>query len=245
MSWLIEFRKTLADFGLEGFNKYYGSYRGFIVSNDDPLHYGRVTLKVPQVWGSESYDYWAWPKGQFCGDGMGLYAIPDEGNMVWVSFENGNPKFPIWEYGHFSAKNNRIAKAKTPKQKIFQTKNGMALLFDEEKNIIQLYHSDKRVVEISKKGVSLGSENGSGYSALLGEETETVLTQISEVLNTIDIELKKLSATQATASSSSGVLAPLAAGYTALATGLSLINADIGKIKTGITKIKSKLVTLD
>jgi hypothetical protein len=41
-------------------NKYFGLYRGIVVNNDDPEKRSRVTLRIPQVLGTNVTD-WAWP----------------------------------------------------------------------------------------------------------------------------------------------------------------------------------------
>lgn len=82
MSWMMEFKNMLSQFGLEAFNKYYGCYRGFIADNVDPQSLGRLKLKVPQVYGEEVMDYWAFSKGMPVGKQIGMYAIPNIGDMV-------------------------------------------------------------------------------------------------------------------------------------------------------------------
>lgn len=98
--------------GLEKFGKYYSSYRGFVVENEDPEGFGRLKLVIPQVTGKSALDYWAWPKGNFSGENYGSQVIPSKGDMVWVEFEMGNPRVPIWDYGHFSFKED----GKTPQK---------------------------------------------------------------------------------------------------------------------------------
>jgi hypothetical protein len=239
MSWIIELRRTLSEHGLEFFNKYYGVYRGFVVDNNDPDNLGRVTLKVPTIWGLKSYDYWAWSRGQYA------YVIPEVGDMVWVSFENGNSKYPIWEYAHWNNERKIPEVAKTIKQKVFQVPNGMRIVFDEESNFIQVFHSDKRVFEINEEGISLGSTKASKFHALLGEETEECMEKLREDLSGLIKALNTYSTAQVTATASSGILAPLSAGYTSLITELIPTIASLEVLKEKIKGIKSSIITLD
>ncbi|MDQ0840882.1 phage baseplate assembly protein V [Streptomyces sp. V1I6] len=76
-------------------NRFLGKFRGRVVSNDDPLKIGRVTVQVPDVLGNET-STWALPCLPFTGPGSGQYVVPASGAGVWVEFEQGDPSYPIW-----------------------------------------------------------------------------------------------------------------------------------------------------
>ncbi|WP_151769747.1 phage baseplate assembly protein V [Streptomyces abyssomicinicus] len=76
-------------------NRYLGKFRGRVVSNDDPLRIGRITVEVPDVLGSEP-STWALPCLPFTGTRAGHFAVPQEGAGVWVEFEQGDPSYPVW-----------------------------------------------------------------------------------------------------------------------------------------------------
>lgn len=88
-------------FGLEQIGRYYSTYRGFVQDNKDPLNLGRVRLQVPEITGTDTYTYWAVPKGVFSGTGFGTQLIPPIGELVWVEFERGHPDVPIYSHGYF------------------------------------------------------------------------------------------------------------------------------------------------
>lgn len=69
-------------------NRFLGKFRGRVVSNDDPLRIGRVTVKVPDVLGDET-STWAMPCLPFTGPQSGQYVVPAAGAGVWVEFEQG------------------------------------------------------------------------------------------------------------------------------------------------------------
>ena len=68
-----------------------GLYRALVRSAADPLGRGRLEVEVPQLLGSTAP--WAvpcWPAGSVNG------AIPPEGTVVWVAFEEGDVMRPVW-----------------------------------------------------------------------------------------------------------------------------------------------------
>jgi hypothetical protein len=79
-------------------DKYFGKYRGFVQHNDDPQQRGRLRLEVPEVLQDNITD-WANPCFPYAGNDVGVMFIPEEGDMVWVEFEGGDPNKPIWVGG--------------------------------------------------------------------------------------------------------------------------------------------------
>jgi Type VI secretion system/phage-baseplate injector OB domain len=76
--------------------RYFGKYRGSVVTNVDPVGQGRLLVRVPDVVGVGTTS-WAMPCVPVAGPGMGTYIVPPPvGAGVWVEFEQGNPRFPIW-----------------------------------------------------------------------------------------------------------------------------------------------------
>ncbi|MGO9443391.1 MAG: phage baseplate assembly protein V [Thiobacillaceae bacterium] len=76
-------------------NRYYGKYRGTVVSNLDPEGLGRVQAIVPDVQGLIPMSY-AMPCLPAAGKGTGAYFLPEIGSGVWIEFEQGDPDYPIW-----------------------------------------------------------------------------------------------------------------------------------------------------
>jgi len=75
--------------------KYFGKYRGMVLNNIDPMQEGRLQVQVPDVAGLAPTS-WAMPCVPLAGINMGILALPMIGAGVWVEFEHGNPRFPIW-----------------------------------------------------------------------------------------------------------------------------------------------------
>jgi hypothetical protein len=89
--------------GLEYIGRYYGAYRGVVFSNEDPEGLGRVQVVVPQVGGNEVLGNWCDPMFQGCGDGEGEFNPPEKFARIWVMFEHGDVRFPIYPGGFWAA----------------------------------------------------------------------------------------------------------------------------------------------
>ncbi len=87
------------------------TYAGTVENNEDPLKLGRLKVRVPHVFGSDSTGSgyipvndlpWALPAGMPAGGSNasgGFSQIPAVGDCVWVRFLDGEPEKPIWEWG--------------------------------------------------------------------------------------------------------------------------------------------------
>jgi hypothetical protein len=71
--------------------KYFGKYRGIVTENDDPLKMGRVKAQCPKVFGRQGETDWALP----CLP-PGFKKIPEIGDFIWLEFEDGDARYPIW-----------------------------------------------------------------------------------------------------------------------------------------------------
>ena len=75
--------------------KFFGKYRGMVVSGLDPEGRGRILAQVPDVLGL-GISTWAMPCLPFAGLQMGMYVVPPPNAGVWIEFEKGDPDYPIW-----------------------------------------------------------------------------------------------------------------------------------------------------
>jgi hypothetical protein len=78
-----------------GLRRFYGKYRGSVLSTVDPLGKGRLLVSVPDVFGLLPSS-WAMPCVPVAGLQSGMLPVPPPGAGVWVEFEQGNPDHPIW-----------------------------------------------------------------------------------------------------------------------------------------------------
>jgi len=75
--------------------KYYGIYRGTVLSNVDPLMQGRITVEVPDV-GGVTPSTFVNPCVPLAGKQEGTFMVPQIGASVWIQFEAGDPDKPVW-----------------------------------------------------------------------------------------------------------------------------------------------------
>ena len=85
-----------------GAQKFYGKYRGMVISNIDPMQQGRLMVQVPDV-GGLIPGTWAMPCVPIAGIQNGMFALPIPGSGVWIEFEQGDPDYPIWVGGFWGS----------------------------------------------------------------------------------------------------------------------------------------------
>ncbi|HEV2517984.1 MAG TPA: phage baseplate assembly protein V [Devosia sp.] len=73
----------------------YGKYRGTVTNNVDPKLMGRIQASVPDVAGFIPGS-WAMPCLPVAGINNGVFTVPTMGSGVWIEFERGDPRYPIW-----------------------------------------------------------------------------------------------------------------------------------------------------
>lgn len=130
--------------GQEEFGKLYGVYAGQVADNQDPEHLFRLKVKLPEVFGTATSD-WALPRGVFSGNQYGFYALPQPKDNVWVTFRNGDARYPLWEYG-------AVAKGHKPSEAqgtalVLQSKNGNKIIIQED-GTIRLSNGDYTLKEL-------------------------------------------------------------------------------------------------
>lgn len=111
--------------------KFYGNYRGIVRSNSDPSKNGQVQVQVyPMFEGvTTSALPWAIPADPSMGSSSN---IPTVGTWVWVFFEEGDWRYPVY-WAAAPAKGDIPADAATnyPNRKIYKTPNGIEVLMDD------------------------------------------------------------------------------------------------------------------
>ena len=81
-------------------------YRGIVISVDDPMKLGRAKIRVPSIHGTnrnnsnfvpDSVLPWATPAvWANAGNDMGEFNPPTPGNRVFLTFEAGDSRYPIY-----------------------------------------------------------------------------------------------------------------------------------------------------
>lgn len=236
-------------------NKFYGSFRGLVGDNQDPDFLGRVKVIVPALYGTDILDTWAWPKGMFAGKNAGFFAIPSVNDGIWVTFENGDARYPIWEYGWFgendvpeAAKNN----GNKPTNQLWQSYSGHMLEFDDKQGSEQVRITSKfgDKIVLNDKGISFvadkisaGGLDGSPEKAVKGDKLKTLLdNQFTALSSACDI-LVAFASTQA-AICAAVPLSPLAGGFTVLGTGITTVKTSLETLAQTLETILSEVNTL-
>lgn len=80
--------------------KYYGKYRGYVADVNDPLKKGRIRVECPAITGGLTE--WCLPCIPVSYDNGGDFHFPKVGEVVFIEFEDGDRKYPIYTGGYFS-----------------------------------------------------------------------------------------------------------------------------------------------
>lgn len=89
--------EIIQKYGVEYIGRFYSSYRGIVIENQDPNNMGMVEVMVPSI--HDGMRVWARPKAMPGGLKYGLkWITPRVGEVIWVEFEMGNPTRAIWSY---------------------------------------------------------------------------------------------------------------------------------------------------
>lgn len=152
------FIERLIHHGLEVFGKYYSSYRGYVIDNEDPEGMGRIKVQVPVISKDKTIPVWAWPKHNFAGSNYGMQLLPVKGDIVWVEFEMGNVTSPMWHHGHY-ARGEKPMEFATAQVYGFKTPKGQIVIIDDRDGVEKvIVNSIEQMVFDSKKVILGGKE---------------------------------------------------------------------------------------
>lgn len=127
-------------------SRYYGKYRGKVVSNSDPESRGRLRVSCPAVGEEDDGDeLWALPCVPYAGNDRGMLFLPDVGTQIWVEFEAGDPSMPIWS-GCYWDKSTAPGGGE-PHIKIIKTEK-IEIRIDDEENKITIGNAFGTMLEI-------------------------------------------------------------------------------------------------
>jgi hypothetical protein len=250
--------------GLERFGRFYSEYRGFVTNNEDPESMGRLQITVPGIMDNPT-DLWVFPSGQFSGNGYGSQMIPQKGDMIFVTFEMGDPNRPLWKFGHFGE--DEIPKElKDVNIYWFKTPKGLLIELDDTKGEMRMTDTHGNKMTMSKAGVSIdspkiflaGTEKGNNAVAK-GNETEKLLAAHSsgilgalKSISSVGKTLSGFASKMAAAGSPAGLAMMLASEVPNIKKALSstdeetsAANESIKALTKSIPKIKSTKVILN
>jgi hypothetical protein len=173
----MDLKRYLGDFtrGLERFcGRYYGTYPGRVIDNRDPENRFRVRATCPAINMPDEENvpggFWIRPDMDGMGDdkdgnGSGIFWPPEEGAIIWVKFEWGNPSRPIYSGGmittrkSFDTFDSDDMENKGPTKRGFRSKAGHFVRFNDD--------PDKLEVTIAR-----GDGNGEPTAQFISMTTE-------------------------------------------------------------------------
>lgn len=218
---LEELIKNVRTFGFEKvFKRYYGIYRAQVTDNKDKDERGRVQIIVPSLFGDNNkLPEWATPKDfRASSTGKGEFYVPDVDDWVYVEFEAGDPRFPVYsggwhakdeldadfayqdgeptikgiktKYGHSIRFDETTGKEKI----IINTKAGHYLILDDtaEKESVFLIHKSGSQLQIDSKGSIKAFVSGGGFLNLSAETGEATLVSKDGATASIEKGIKLL-----------------------------------------------------
>lgn len=153
---------------------FFGKYRGTVVNNIDPELRARVQVRVPDVLGAE-LSSWALPCLPFTGRQSGFFVTPEVGDEVWVEFEHGDPRSPIWVGGLWNSAGDappESASGGKSQQVIIKTTQGLILAISDvpgDAGGITLRVPGGAFISLSGKTITL--DNGAGAHIILRGST--------------------------------------------------------------------------
>jgi hypothetical protein len=179
----------LVHHGLEFFGRYYGSYRGYVLDNNDPKGMNRVKITCPNIHGDDPIGVWAYPKGQWGGKNYGISILPEKGDVVFVEFDHGDSDYPMWTHSGYGL-TEKPEEFKELGTYGFKTPKGNIIIIDDTANprILVKFKNTKEYIEIKEEQLELESKliklgKGGDEWAAMGE---TNVAKIEAICNKIE-----------------------------------------------------------
>jgi hypothetical protein len=169
-----EFIKNLTYNGLEYFGLYYSIYPAFVANTEDPENLNRLQLLIPIIDIRVPLRTWAMPKNVFAGPDYGVQCLPQKGDTVWVEFEYGRLKNPIWSHGYYS-KGEKPKEFSSSKVYGFKTPGGHYIKIDDETNIIEVQNKEGVKLIIKQDSYFLAKDESKLQPLVLGDELQKQL----------------------------------------------------------------------
>jgi uncharacterized protein involved in type VI secretion and phage assembly len=147
-------------------NRHWGKYRGIVADRNDPDQLGRLRLRVPSLL-ADAVTGWAWPATPYAGAGIGLLALPQKDDLVWVEFLEGDLEHPIWSGGSWAKPGGQTeipqeATGAYPDQVVLKTRSGNVVVLSDadgdEQIIIRAASGCEVVLDPNAKRVTVQAD---------------------------------------------------------------------------------------
>lgn len=121
---------------------FFGKYRAIVTKNNDPEKMGRIKVRCPKVLG-EYESAWCTPCVPSAFNDGGLFYVPNNGEVVWVEFEEGNPSKPIWVGSWWIPNRTPLQNSNNVEEKVmFVSRNQHIIEVDDKNNTIIIKMKD-------------------------------------------------------------------------------------------------------
>ena len=147
-------------------------YRGIVVDINDPLKLGRARIRVPSIHGTnkQNSNYvsdmnipWAFPAiWSSAGNDQGMFDPPTPGTRVFMTYEAGDSKYPIY-FGGIPTKMGENAKYYKPQMGILM---GAGQEITDDDYIKDLVTGKEKVIYKSFKGATIIIDDFDGNESL-------------------------------------------------------------------------------
>jgi hypothetical protein len=128
--------------------KLLGKYRGRVEDNADPQGLGRVQVSSPAAIGAATRA-WAMPCVPYAEPGVGLSMLPPVGADVWVEFEQGDARHPIWTGFLWDTP---VAPPPAADDLILTTRRGHRIVLSDSRNEVLVTHPGGSTVKLDATG---------------------------------------------------------------------------------------------
>lgn len=203
---------------------------GVVVNNEDPAGEHRVRIRLPLV-NPDDDGVWARVANLDAGDNRGFCFRPEIGDEVVVGFLGADPRHPI-VVGmlHSSAKPAPLAGSNDNHRKLYQSRSGMRLVFDDQKQELQLDTPSGNLLLFSDDQKSIVLKDQHGNSIALSSDGVRI-----DSVKTITLK--------------SGTELGLSAGTSLAAAGTTELKLEGGAsaqlTSSGITKVAGSMVHIN
>ncbi|WP_310601230.1 type VI secretion system tip protein VgrG [Desulfobulbus sp.] len=139
-----------------------GLQLGVVTGNEDPDGEHRVRVRMPLVSGDED-GLWCRVAMLDAGNERGFFFRPEIGDEVVLGFVNDDPRQAvILGMLHSSAKPAPLAGSDDNHEKVYQSRSGMKLSFNDDTKVIRLETPSGNAITLSEdeQGIAIADQNG-------------------------------------------------------------------------------------
>jgi Type VI secretion system/phage-baseplate injector OB domain/Gp5 C-terminal repeat (3 copies) len=157
--------------------KYEGYVIGTVTENNDPKGIARIQIKIANVLDTDQGPVpWCLPSkhspfGQ--GSGYGVYGSPAVGSPVRITFQNGDPHYPVYEADEYLTAHAN-PKFKDPKTWGFKDPGGSELFVNYDTGAWEFTHQSGLSLKYDGDGNLTQYIPGDQTETIDGDQTETV-----------------------------------------------------------------------